>query len=108
MPTYVYAVVLPDGSRGEHFEVIQRISEPALQEHPETGEPVVRVIQPVAFRTSTQSGTAALGGSGGGRPAVDRLTSDKGFTKYERTGDNTWTRTAGKEGPKQIHRPAEA
>ncbi len=107
MPTYVYAVVLPDGSRGEHFEVIQRISEPALTEHPETGEPVVRVIQPVAFRTRGSTGAASLGGSGGGRPAAEQLTQ-KGFTKYERTGDNTWTRTAGSEGPKQIHRPPEA
>jgi hypothetical protein len=102
MPTYVYATVLPDGSRGEQFQVVQRISEPALTHHPETGQPVVRIIQPVAVRTGGDA-VGSLGGSGGGRPAVDRLT-DKGFTKYERTGDDTWTRTAGKDGPAQIQR----
>lgn len=100
MPIYVYAVVQPDGSRGESFEVMQRITEPALTHHPETGEPVVRLIQPVAFRT----------GSGGGSNAAtmpaDKLAA-KGFTRYERSGDNTWTRTAGRDGPAQIHRPTE-
>jgi predicted nucleic acid-binding Zn ribbon protein len=39
MPTYVYR--REDGST---FELEQRISEPALTEDPETGQPVVRVI----------------------------------------------------------------
>ena len=47
MPTYVYEVVLPEGQGGEQFELIQPISEPPLTEHPQTGEPVRRVIQPV-------------------------------------------------------------
>ncbi|HAW95079.1 MAG TPA: FmdB family transcriptional regulator, partial [Phycisphaerales bacterium] len=46
MPTYVYAVILEDGSNGEHFEVVQPMSDDALTKHPETGEPVRRV--PVA------------------------------------------------------------
>jgi len=37
MPTYLYAVVMPDGTDGEHFEVFQRMSEPALERHPESG-----------------------------------------------------------------------
>ena len=32
-----------DGSDGDHFEVIQKMSEPALTTHPETGQPVRRV-----------------------------------------------------------------
>ena len=47
MPTYVYEVIQPDGQPGEQFEVVQPISEAPLTEHPETGEPVRRVIQPV-------------------------------------------------------------
>ena len=39
MPIYVYEVVLPDGSGGEQFEVIQPMSEAALTKHPETGSP---------------------------------------------------------------------
>ena len=38
MPTYVYAVIKPDGSQGEPFEVFQKLSDPALTVHPETGE----------------------------------------------------------------------
>ena len=45
MPTYVYAVVKPDGSLGEHFEVVQKMSDVALERHPESGEPVRRVPQ---------------------------------------------------------------
>ncbi|MEJ2287282.1 MAG: FmdB family transcriptional regulator [Deinococcales bacterium] len=50
MPTYVYKNL----STGDTFEVHQRITEPALTEHPETGDPVKRVIQPVgiAFKGS--------------------------------------------------------
>ena len=44
MPMYVYAVVLPDGSEGESFEVLQSMSEPSLIRHPDTGEPVRRLL----------------------------------------------------------------
>ncbi|HWG85978.1 MAG TPA: FmdB family zinc ribbon protein [Deinococcales bacterium] len=45
MPTYVYRGL----ESGQEFEVQQRISEPALTRHPETGEPVQRVIQPAGI-----------------------------------------------------------
>ena len=50
MPTYVYRNLKTD----ETFEFEQRITEPALTEHPETGDPVKRLIQPVgiAFKGS--------------------------------------------------------
>lgn len=50
MPIYVYKNL----STGETFEVEQRITASALTEHPETGEPVKRLIQPVgiAFKGS--------------------------------------------------------
>ena len=44
MPTYVYAIIRPDGSDGETFEVFQRMSDPPLEKHPETGQPVRRVL----------------------------------------------------------------
>ena len=50
MPTYVYRNLKTD----ETFEFEQRITEPALTQHPETGDPVKRLIQPVgiAFKGS--------------------------------------------------------
>ncbi len=50
MPVYVYKNLVT----GETFELSQRITEDALTHHPETGEPVKRVVQPVgiAFKGS--------------------------------------------------------
>ena len=50
MPTYVYKNL----TTGDTFELYQRITEPALTEHPQTGDPVKRVVQPVgiAFKGS--------------------------------------------------------
>lgn len=46
MPTYVYQVVRSDGSLDEAstFEVVQSMRDEPLTKHPETGEPVQRVI----------------------------------------------------------------
>ena len=50
MPTYVYKNMVT----GETFEIQQRITEDALTVHPETGDPVKRLIHPVgiAFKGS--------------------------------------------------------
>lgn len=50
MPIYLYRNL----TTNDTFELEQRISEPALTRHPETGEPVKRLIQPVgiAFKGS--------------------------------------------------------
>ena len=50
MPVYVYRNL----NTNETFELEQRITESALTEHPETGDPVKRLIQPVgiAFKGS--------------------------------------------------------
>lgn len=96
MPLYVYEVVLPDGSGGEQFEVLQKLSDPALTTHPETGEPVRRVFaEPNAPRAWTDSqGKAAVS---------DKNLAAKGFTKYVKTGKGTYEKTAG-DGPKKIKR----
>ena len=45
MPTYIYETVPRSASEAvERFEVKQRFDEPALAEHPTTGQPVRRVI----------------------------------------------------------------
>jgi predicted nucleic acid-binding Zn ribbon protein len=41
MPTYIYETISPTRER---FEVRQGFGDPALTEHPRTGEPVRRVI----------------------------------------------------------------
>jgi len=94
MPTYVYQVIKPDESEGEIFEVIQKMSEPALTVHPETGEPVQRVIT-----------APNLPGNWSDAATKNKL-SDKnldrlGFTKYQRAGDGTYEKRAGK-GPNAI------
>ena len=50
MPVYMYKNLATE----ETFEIVQRISDPALTKHPETGDPVKRRIQPVgiAFKGS--------------------------------------------------------
>jgi predicted nucleic acid-binding Zn ribbon protein len=41
MPTYVYETI---SATPERFEIRQRFDEPVLTEHPQTGEPVRRVM----------------------------------------------------------------
>ena len=96
MPLYVYEVVLPDGSGGEQFEVLQKMSDAALTRHPETGEPVRRVFaEPNAPRAWTdRQGSAKIS---------DKNLGAKGFTKYVKTGDGTYEKTTG-TGPKKIQR----
>lgn len=50
MPVYVYKNL----TTGDTFEVQQSITESAWTEHPETGDPVKRIVQPVgiAFKGS--------------------------------------------------------
>jgi hypothetical protein len=90
MPTYVYAVIKPDGSQGEPFEVFQRLSDAALTVHPETGEPVRRLIVPPQVQTQTDKARFSKGN-------LERL----GLTRYERRGDGHYEKTAG-QGPDAI------
>ena len=96
MPLYVYEIVLPNGSGGEQFEVIQRMSADPLTAHPETGEPVRRVFgEPNTPRAWTDAQ---------GKIAVsDKNLAAKGFTKYVKTGNGSYEKTAG-SGPKKLQR----
>ncbi len=45
MATYVYETIpAKPGGKSKRFEIRQSMTEPALTNHPETGEPVRRVI----------------------------------------------------------------
>jgi predicted nucleic acid-binding Zn ribbon protein len=94
MPTYVYAVVNKDGSLGEHFEVVQKMSDAALTEHPETGAPVRRV--PQAPMVNGQHSDAS-----DKRKVSDANLDRLGFTKYQKVGDGKYEKTAG-AGPRTI------
>jgi len=96
MPTYVYQVINEDGSDGEMFELVQRMSEAPLEKHPETGQPVRRVIQPPNLPNTWSDAATNQKLS---NKNLDRL----GFTKYEKAGDGTYEKKAGK-GPNVIQR----
>ena len=96
MPLYVYEVVKPDGTGGEQFEVFQKMADEPLTKHPETGEPVRRVFtEPNAPRAWTETQGKAK--------VSDKNLAAKGFTKYVKTGNGTYEKTAG-DGPKKIKR----
>ena len=97
MPTYVYRVIRDDDQPGEEFEVVQSIKEPPLTVHPETGEPVERVIQSVfAGGIWTEDSMS--------RRMKDEKKLDKlGFTKYVKAGDGVYEKRTGK-GPDHITR----
>ena len=83
MPVYVYRAV---GSE-ETFEVRQSMHEAPLTTHPETGEPVERVICAPNIAVG-KLGNASL--------------SSAGFTKYTKRSDGTYEREAGSAGPKHV------
>lgn len=94
MPTYLYAVVNADGSDGPMFEVVQRMSDPTLTTHPESGKPVRRVITaPNIGGGWSDAGTKTKLG--------DRNLERLGFTKYVNAGDGRFEKTAG-SGPGAI------
>lgn len=73
MPIYVYKNL----STGERFEIEQRITEPPLVAHPETGDPVKRLVQPVgiAFKGSGFYATDSRA-SGSSKPAAKETPAD--------------------------------
>jgi predicted nucleic acid-binding Zn ribbon protein len=95
VPIYVYETVPGEGKVPTCFEVIQRMSDPALTEHPETGEPVRRIIMAPALSLKHSAARE--------RDLLsDANLSRHGFSRYERAGDGTYARTAGSEGPRRI------
>jgi len=91
MPTYLYQEILPDGSDGETFEVVQTMSEPALKQHPKTGNAVRKVfVAPNLSSKYTEGATKSK--------LSNENVEKHGFTKYERdkvTG--RYHKTAGKD-----------
>jgi hypothetical protein len=96
VPTYVYGVILSedDDTVGETFEVEQGIKDPPLTHHPETGEPVRRVLC-APFVAGNWSPLKAK------RMLSDGNLEKKGFTKYVKNSNGQYEKKAGK-GPDMI------
>ena len=97
MPLYQYELVNPDGSGGEQFELFQSMADAPLTKHPETGQPVRRVLCAPAIGGRWSDG--AMARSVADDKKLDRL----GFTKYVKSGDGVYEKRAGK-GPDIINR----
>ncbi len=78
MPVYVYRNL----NTGETFEISQKMTEPALTEHPETGDPVKRLIQPVGIAFK-----------GSGFYATDSRKSSPTANKTDSADDSTVSKT---------------
>lgn len=71
MPTYVYETMPTDGSTPTRFEIQQKMADPALTVHPETGVPVARIMTAANLGGVTSGKAAAepapmMGGCGMG------------------------------------------
>jgi hypothetical protein len=97
MPLYDYEVINADGSSGERFEFFQSMADAPLTVHPETGQPIRRVLSAPAIGGKWSDG--AMGKAVADDKKLDRL----GFTKYVKSGDGYYEKRAGK-GPDVIHR----
>jgi len=92
MPVYVYELL----DTGQQFEIVQSMKDQALTKHPETGDPIRRII------LSPNLGTKHTSGQEKKRLSNDHV-AKAGFTKYEKdklTGK--YNRVAGNKGPEQL------
>ncbi|HKI55750.1 MAG TPA: FmdB family zinc ribbon protein [Trueperaceae bacterium] len=97
MPIYVYKNL----RTGDTFEVSQRITESALTEHPETGDPVKRIVQPVgiAFKgsgfyvTDNRPGSKTGAASKSGAASKGAAASKDGAAPKDGAGTSTGAST---------------
>ena len=100
MPIYVYEVLDKEGGEptGEVYEALQSMSDDALTHHPESGAPMRRPITAPSIGGSWSD--SAMTKSANDNKKLEQL----GFTKYEKRGDGYYEKTAGKQGPRELHR----
>ena len=68
MPIYVYETIpQKKGQRPKRYEIEQRMVEDALTEHPETGEPIKRVITGGSGLVTHGAGILSMNTKGGKR-----------------------------------------
>lgn len=63
MPTYVYETIPADGTAPVRFEVQQKMADEPLTVHPDSGEPVMRVMTAANLGgvASTKAAAPAMG-----------------------------------------------
>jgi predicted nucleic acid-binding Zn ribbon protein len=95
MPIYSYQIINDDGSEGEIFEVMRKMSDSALKEHPDTGQKVKRIFTAphIAGLTNSLHDTSRLS---------DKNLEKNGFTTYRKNGKGHYDRTTGSAGPEHI------
>lgn len=97
MPIYVYEVIrddAPDGLPGHRFEVVQAMADAELTTHPVSGQPVRRVVQPVAL--------AGADSDAANRAKLDeRNLARHGLAKYIRVDEHTYEKMVG-DGPDRL------
>jgi hypothetical protein len=72
MAIYEYEILGPDGKPKGIYEAEQKMSEPALTEHPETGEPLRRILSATfahGSKSSSESVGCETGSCGSGLPS---------------------------------------
>jgi len=91
MPLYDY-LPLKGGCRKckGGFEIVQKLADPKLKKCPACKTPVERVISAVGVHTKFSMSKSKL--------------NDLGMTKYVKTSDGSYERTAGHKGPKMIRK----
>jgi predicted nucleic acid-binding Zn ribbon protein len=99
MPLYEYVILNEDGTVGETFEVLQRISDPPLKKHPQTGQKVSRIMSAPSVKKAYSGGPIRGDTS---NKNLERL----GFTKYQKSKTGTYEKILG-SGPDLIKRDAE-
>lgn len=89
MPIYEYEVINDDGTAGERIEIVQKMSDEPLTNHPETGAPIRRVFSAPILpgRHSDHKLNQTLRDN-------DKL-GKMGFTKYVKTSDGTYEKQTG-------------
>ena len=95
MPVYTYQIINEDGSDGEMFDVIRKMSDESLSVHPETGQKVKRI-----FRSPHIAGITH--GLHDKSRTSDKNLEKLGFTTYRKNGKGHYDRTTGSEGPAHI------
>lgn len=96
MPLYEYVIINNDGSEGETFEVLQRIGDPPLKKHPQTGQKVQRIMSAPNAKKRYSGGPI--------KGDISNKNLEKlGFTKYQKSKEGTYEKVLG-TGPDLIKR----
>ena len=102
MPTFIYAIINPDGSEGALLEIEQGLTDAPLTHHPLTGAPLRRVFSPLGLATQYSEGEMKR------KSTDENYLASRGFTKYVRdAATGVYHKTAGSDpnAPETFRKP---